>query len=156
MEASIVNPFIEGALYILDTTASLKARPVAPFLKKTSVAAGDISGVLEMTGDISGSVSITFTEKCILGIVSAMFGEEMTEMDEEITDAVGEIGNMISGRVTTKMTEMGKVVKIKLHEVKSGKGHTIEHTALEDDEDKKVLALPFETTKGNMIIEICY
>ncbi len=156
MEASIVNPFIEGALYILDTTASLKARPVAPFLKKTSAAMGDISGILEMTGDISGSVSVTFTEKCILGVVSAMFGEEIVEMDEEITDAVGEIGNMISGRVTTKMTEMGKTVKVKLHKVKSGNGHTIDHIVLADDKDKKILALPFETTKGNMIIEICY
>ena len=156
MEASIVNPFIEGALYILDTTASLKARPAAPFLKKTSAAKGDISGILDMAGDISGSVSVTFTEKCILGIVSAMFGEEIIEMDEEINDAVGEIGNMISGRVTTKMTEMGKTVKIKLHEVKAGRGHTIDHPVLEDDGDKKVLALPFETTKGNMLIEICY
>ncbi len=156
MEAEIVNPFIEGALYILDTTAFLKARPDAPFLKKNSVAQGDISGILEMTGDISGSVSVTFTEKCILGIVSAMFGEEITKMDEEINDAVGEIGNMISGHVTTKMTEMGKTVKIKLSEVKTGKGHTIGHFALEKDENKKVLALPFKTTKGNMIMEICY
>ncbi len=155
MEASMINPFIEGTLYILDTTASVKAKPESPFLKKTDTAQGDISGILEMNGDITGSIAITFTKKCILGIVSAMFGEEITEMDEEINDAVGEIGNMISGRVTTKMTEMGKTVKIKLHEVKSGKGHTIEHL-VDNREEKKVLALPFRTTKGNMVIEICY
>ncbi len=154
MEDSIINPFIEGTLYILDTTASLKVRPDPPFLKKSTTAQGDVSGILEMTGDISGSVAVTFTEKCILGIVSAMFGEEITKMDEEINDAVGEIGNMISGRVTTKMTEMGKTVQIKLHEVKAGKGHTIDH--LSPDKEKKVLALPFRTTKGNMLIEICY
>jgi len=151
MDADIVNPFVEGALYILDTTASLKAKPGAPYIKKKAEAEGDISGILELTGDISGSASVSFTEKSILGIVSAMFGEEMTQMDEEINDAVGEIGNMISGHVTTKMTEMGKTVKVKLSKVKTGKNHTIEHVG-----GKRVLALPFKTTKGNIVIEVSY
>lgn len=157
MEASMVNPFIEGTLYILNTTASVMAKPGEPFLKKNFLALGDISGILEITGDISGSASVTFTEKSILGIVSAMFGEEMTRMDEEINDAVGEIGNMISGHVTTKITEMGKNVKVRLSEVKSGKNHSIEHPASQGDGViKKILVLPFKTTKGNMVIEVCY
>jgi chemotaxis protein CheX len=151
MNAAMVNPFIEGTLYILDTTASVKARAGSPYLKKDSLAKGDISGTLSIAGDVTGSASVTFTEKSILGIVSAMFGEEMTDMDEEINDAVGEIGNMISGHVTTKMTEMGKTVRVKLNEVKSGKGHTVDHV-----EGGTVLALPFATTKGTMIIEVCY
>ncbi len=157
MDASIVNPFIEGTLYILNTTASVMAKPDAPFLKQNSAALGDISGILEMTGDISGSVAVTFTEKSILGIVSAMFGEEMTRMDEDINDAVGEIGNMISGHVTTKIVEMGKNVKVKLSEVKTGKNHIIEHFASQNHGGiKKVLAFPFKTTKGNLVIEVCY
>ena len=157
MEASMVNPFIQGTLYILNTTASVMAKPGEPFLKKNFLALGDISAILEMTGDVSGSASVTFTEKSILGIVSAMFGEEMTRMDEEINDAVGEIGNMISGHVTTKITEMGKNVRVRLSEVKSGKSHSIEHPASQgDDVTKKILVLPFQTTKGNMALEVCY
>lgn len=151
MDAAMVNPFIEGTLYILDTTASVKVRPGSPYLKKDALALGDISGTLSITGDITGSASVSFTEKSILGIVSAMFGEEMTRMDEEINDAVGEIGNMISGHVTTKMTEMGKTVRVKLAEVKTGKAHTVDHV-----EGGTVLALPFATTKGRMVIEVCY
>ena len=151
MEAAIVNPFIEGTLYILDTTASIKVRPGTPSLKKSDKAMGDISGILEMSGDLTGSVAVSFTEKSILGIVSKMFGEEMTKMDEEIIDAVGEIGNMISGYVTTKMTEMGKTVKVKLSRVEMGSGHAIGH-----DSEKQVVALPFTTTQGEMVIEVCY
>jgi len=151
MEAAMVNPFIEGTLYILDTTASLKVRPVSPYFKADSLARGDISGVLSVSGDVTGSACVSFTQKSILGIVSAMFGEEMTVMNEEIIDAVGEIGNMISGHVTTKMTEMGKSVRVKLLEVKTGKGHTVEHEG-----GGRVLALPFETTKGNLVIEVSY
>lgn len=151
MDAALVNPFIEGTLYILDTTASVKAKPGSPYVKRDSQARGDISGTLSIAGDITGSASVSFTEKSILGIVSAMFGEEMTEMDEEINDAVGEISNMISGHVTTKMTEMGKTVRVKLDQVKSGKDHTVDHV-----EGGTVLALPFATTKGSMVIEVCY
>lgn len=151
MEAEIVNPFVEGTLYILDTTASLKARPGEPYLKKNSVALGEISGILDISGDISGSASVSFTEKSILGIVSAMFGEEMTQIDDEIKDAVGEIGNMISGHVTTKMTELGKNVKVKLREVVVGRDHVINHTG-----SSRILALPFRTTRGNLLVEVSY
>ncbi|MEA1966881.1 MAG: chemotaxis protein CheX [Thermodesulfobacteriota bacterium] len=151
MEAAMVNPFVEGALYILDTTASVKVLPGKPFLKKKREALGDISGILEISGDLPGSASVSFTEQSILGIVSAMFGEEMTKMDEEITDAVGEICNMISGHVTTKIVEMGKTVKVKLSEVKAGKNHKIDHA-----HGKRVLVLPFKTTKGSVVVEVSY
>jgi chemotaxis protein CheX len=147
MDAATINPFIQGTLYILDTTASLKARPGVASLKTDAPSVGDISGVLSITGDIAGSVSISFTERSILGIVSAMFGEQMTLMDEDITDAVGEICNMVSGHVTTKMTEMGKKVRVKLQEVKTGTRHSVVNPG-------KVLVFPFETTKGNLTIGV--
>ena len=34
MDAALVNPFIEGALYILDTTASVKVKPEPIFIKQ--------------------------------------------------------------------------------------------------------------------------
>lgn len=150
MDASLVNPFIEGALYILDTTALVKVEPEPIFLKNDAVSLGDITGMLNMDGDISGSIAITFHKKSILGVVSAMFGEEMTEMNEEIDDAVGEISNMIAGQVTTKMAELGKKVKIKLTNVVSGKDHVVEHI----DGAENVLAIPFKTTKGRFFIEV--
>jgi chemotaxis protein CheX len=149
MEAALVNPFIEGTLYILDTTASVKAKPGNAFFKKNGEAQGDISGILEITGDISGTAVVSFTEKSILGIVSAMFGEEMSRIDDEIRDAVGEIGNMISGHVTTRMTELGKKVKVRLREVALGHGHPPG-----TDPDAPVLVLPFLTTKGRVTVEV--
>ncbi len=150
MDAALVNPFIEGALYILDTTAMVKVKPEPVFLKKNTISLGDITGMLNMEGDVTGSVAVTFNKNSILGVVSAMFGEEMTEMNEEIDDAVGEISNMIAGHVTTKMGEMSKKVKIKLAGVVSGKDHVIEHF----DSSEPVLAIPFKTTKGRFLIEM--
>jgi chemotaxis protein CheX len=152
MDVTFVNPFVEGALHILDTTAFVKVKPEAPFLKQDSRPQGDISGVLEIAGDLKGSAAISFSERCILGIVSAMFGEDMTEINDEITDAVGEISNMIAGHVTTKIAEMDKKVKVKFVKVCAGADENIEHI----NGGAHVLALPFRTTKGRMVIEVCY
>jgi chemotaxis protein CheX len=152
MDASLVNPFIEGTLHILDTTAFVKVKPSSPFIKKDQKSLGDISGFLEITGDISGTAAVTFSEKSILGIVSAMFGEEMTRINEEITDAVGEISNMVAGHVTTKISETGKKVKVKFKEIKSGAGSPIQHHA----GVPHVLAIPFRTTQGKVVIEVCH
>lgn len=151
MEASVVNCFVEGAFHILDTTASVKVKPEPPYIERESLPKGAITGLLTIDGEISGTAAVTFTESSILAIVSAMFGEKMTEINEEITDAVGEIGNMISGQVNTKMTEMGKGVKVKLAEVKEGEGHIAGHTP-----GKKIVVLPFRSTKGNFWVEVSY
>ncbi len=152
MEAALVNPFVEGTLHILDTTAFVKVKPESPFLKKDSKNQGDISGMMEISGDLTGSAVISFSEKSILGIVSAMFGEDMTKIDDEITDAVGEISNMVAGHVTTKIAELDKKVKVKFKEVKIGSGTMIEHV----EGAEYVLALPFQTTKGKLVIEVAY
>jgi len=152
MDVALVNPFIEGTLHILDTTALVKVKPEPPFLKEDTVHHGDISGLLTVDGDLEATVAISFTEKSILGIVSAMFGEEMTEINEEITDAVGEISNMIAGHVTTKIGELGKKVKVKFVRVVTGRTEEILHT----EAGSHVVGIPFRTTKGKVLLEICY
>jgi len=75
--------------------AFVKAEAEKPYPKKDNIAQGDVSGVVGFTGDANGTVSVTFDELCILKIVSSMFGEEMTAINDEIADAVGELTNMI-------------------------------------------------------------
>jgi len=152
MDVMLVNPFIEGTLHILDTTAFVKVKPEIPFLKTDSLAQGDITGFLEISGDLEGTAAISFTEKSILGIVSAMFGEDMTEINEEITDAVGEISNMVAGHVTTKIAELDKKIKVKFVKVLIGNDQTIPHT----EAGSHVVSIPFRTTKGKMVVEVSY
>ena len=152
MDAALVNPFIEGVLHIIGTTAFVKVKPVEPFLKKNRESLGDISGILEISGDLSGNAVISFSKKSILGIVSTMFGEDMTRIDEEIHDAVGEISNMIAGHATTKIGEMGKQVKIKFKKILTAGDFPADHM----EETSPVFVLPFKTTKGKVVLEICY
>ena len=76
--------------------------------------------------------------------------EEMTQIDDEIKDAVGEIVNTVCGQVKTKMAEKGKTCNVKLKDVLMNEALIIEHL-----KDKPVIVVPFSSSKGNFEVEIC-
>ena len=150
MDAKMINPFINATLNVLETMAFTKAEAEKPYLKKNDVAQGDVSGVIGFTGATNGTVAVTFDEGCILKIVTNMFGEEMTEINNEITDAVGEITNMISGQARKELEEIGKKFHGAIPTVVTGKNHKLETMT----KGPKV-AIPFKTEAGSFTIEVC-
>ena len=151
MDAKLINPFLESTLHVLQTIAGINADKGKPYLKENNIAVGDVSGVIGLAGDMNGMISVTFTEKCILHIVTGMFGEEMKELNDEIGDAVGEIANMISGQARQKLEAMGTNLQAAIPSVVMGKGHTITHVT-----KQPVVALPFSTSGGDFTIEVCF
>ena len=151
MDAKLINPFIESALHVLETLASIKAEAEKPYLKKDQVAKGDVTGVIGLVGDTKGTISISFTENSILAIVSNMFGDKMEELNEEIKDAVGEITNMISGQARQKLDELGRSFDSSIPTVISGKNHTVTHITTHP-----IIAIPFITDHGKFTIEVCF
>jgi len=150
MDVSIINPFINATLNILETMAFVKSEAGKPYLKKDNVAQGDVSGIVGFTGETKGTVCVTFDELCILKIVSNMFGEEMQKINDEITDAVGELTNMISGQARKELAEMDKVFQGGIPIVVTGKNHKLETKT----KGPKV-AIPFKTDFGSFTIEVC-
>ena len=151
MDAIIINPFINATLNVLETMAFTKAKVGKPYVKKDDIAKGDITGVIGITGNENGTISVTFDEKSILKIGSNMFGEEMTAINSEIADAVGELTNMISGQARKELEEIGKVYQAAIPSVITGKNHTIVHIS-----DGPKIAIPFSTEVGTFTIEVCF
>ena len=150
MDVKLINPFITATTNVLETMAFTKSQAGKPYLKKDDAAHGDVSGVIGFTGETNGTVSVTVDESCILKIVSNMFGEEMTEINNEITDAVGEITNMISGQARKELEEMGKLFHGAIPSVISGKNHTLETMT-----KGPRIAIPFKTDAGSFTIIVC-
>jgi len=150
MDVKIINPFINATLNVLQTMAFVKSEAGKPYLKKDNIAQGDVSGVIGFTGEKNAAVTVTFDEVCILKIVSNMFGEKMTEINEDITDAVGELTNMISGQARRELEEMGKLFHGGIPTVVTGKNHKL----ITKTNGPKI-AIPFNTDAGNFTIEVC-
>ncbi|MCP4719902.1 MAG: chemotaxis protein CheX [Desulfobacteraceae bacterium] len=151
MDVKLINPFINATLSVLETMAFITVTAGKPYVKKDNVAIGDVTGVLGLTGVANGTISVSFEEKCILTIVSNMFGETMERLDDDISDAVGELTNMISGQARRELEQIGKVFKAAIPSVVTGKNHSIRHYS----EGPKI-AIPFSTEGGEFTIEVCF
>jgi chemotaxis protein CheX len=151
MNVEYINPFLRATLNVLKTMAFTEAVAGKPYVKKEEVAHGDISGIIGITGDATGSMSISFTENCICHIVSNMFGENISNLNPEVEDAVGEITNMISGDARRELAEKGITLQGAIPTVVTGKNHAIKHQA-----KGPTIAIPFSTKAGNFVVEFCF
>lgn len=151
MDVTYINPFINATLNVLETMAFTMAEAGKPYLKEDEVAKGDVTGVIGLTGEVKGTMSVSFTEESILNIVSSMLGEEMKELNEEIKDAVGEITNMISGKARQELDGLGRSLKAAIPTVIMGTNHIIRHITTHP-----IIAIPFSTNNGEFTIEVCF
>jgi chemotaxis protein CheX len=150
MNVKFINPFLEGTISVLKTMAFVEPRAGKPYLKMDSIAKGDISGIIGLTGSATGSLAVSFSEEAILKIVSNMLGENIKTMDSDIKDAVGEITNMISGVARKNLEAEGFNIQAAIPTVVSGKNHSIAHVL-----GGPSLIIPFEIDDGTFVIDVC-
>ncbi len=150
MDVRYINPFLTGTINVLKTMAAVDPTPGKPYLKKNSLAVGDVSGIIGLTGSVAGSMALSFSEKAILKIVSNMLGEELTEVNGDIADAVGEITNMVSGASRKELESIGLTITAAIPTVISGKNHSIKHVL-----GGPSLIIPFETENGPFVVDVC-
>ena len=151
MNVGLVNPLLAATVNILEKVAGIGADVQKPFLKTNPTGKGAVSGVISLKGNHTGTAAVSFSEKCILQVVSKMFGEEIKELNNDIKDAVGEITNMISGLATQLYEKEGLVLKASLDQVLMGKNHSIPHLP-----DLPVLGIPVNTEWGEITVEVCF
>ncbi len=150
MDAKLINPFVNATMQVLTTMASTRAKVGKPFLKKDNIACGDVTGIVGITGDVVGTVSITFDSPSIFHIVSAMLGEEINDLDDGITDAVGELANMISGQARRELEEKGRLLHGSIPTVITGRNHMLIHVARGPK-----IGIPFDLEIGKFTMEVC-
>lgn len=132
--------------------AQTQLKAEKPSLKKDETARGDVSGLIGMVGpQTKGSLSISFEESLALAIMEKMLGERPSDINEEVTDMVGEITNMVTGGAKNMLGEKGYEFDMATPIVVSGKGHTINHKG-----DGPKVIIPFHSDDGKAYIEVCF
>ena len=152
MNVEFINPFLSSLINVLSTMAQTQLKTGKPRIKTDEIACGDVSGLIGMVGpQTRGSFSITFDEGLALTIMERMLGERPDAIDEEVTDMVGEITNMVTGGAKNLLGEKGFDFDMATPIVVSGKGHTITHKS----QGKKII-MPFSCDAGNANIEVSF
>lgn len=152
MDVELAKPFVKAAMDVIGTMAFITPRAGKPFVKKNSIATGDVTGLVGLTGDgKKGSVSISFQKGCAVTMVKNMLGDDIQDIVQDVKDAVGEITNMISGQARVGLVDMGLKLQGSTPSVIMGDNHTIAHMT-----SALAIAIPFSCEAGTFTLEFCF
>lgn len=149
-DVNFINPFLQAVVDTFFKLANMKLTPGKPFVKEKDAPRGDISGVISIKGKLKGSIALTLSEGVAVGAVQSLTGEPKKGIDSDVRDLVGELTNIISGQGRRVLADMGHHFEAAIPEIIIGKEHIIKHQA-----NGPILAIPFNTSEGELVVEIC-
>ncbi len=148
MDPAFIRPFISSVQNVFSMMLQLQVEVQDPALIDATSATYDVSGIIGLSGDVVGSVVISFPTEAAERIVTVFTGMEMTVEHEDFTDAVGELINMVSGNA--KADFENRDVSISCPSVVTGPNHAIGRP-----KDIPCIGIPCETDCGNFVLEVC-
>ena len=147
MDSSYIMPFVTSIQNVFEMMIQLPVQVGKPALKEAGAPSNDISGIIGMSGDVEGSVVLSFPKATAERVVSLFTGTEMTYTHEDFADAIGELVNMISGGAKAKFT--GKQVSISCPSVVIGSEHIVVGR-----KDVVCVILPCQCDCGDFAVEV--
>ena len=142
-----VNPFVICTMHAFQNFVGFDLTAGHPhFSCKELVFDEDISAIINLSGNIQGSVVISMKRKFAIKITNTLVGSEHTEMDDDIVDAIGELVNIIIGNVKQELPA-GENIHISVPVIVKG----TDHMAAWLSEHTRVLTISFRHED-----DICY
>lgn len=86
---------------------------------------GGVSAIIGIAGDFSALIRSHCTLEAALEIAGILLDEKMSEVNEDVEDAIGELANMLAGGLKGKFAESGAKLEIAIPSVISGKQYAI-------------------------------
>lgn len=97
-----------------------------------------VTSMVGLAGSHSGIIAIHCPKKLALMVTSNMLGMDVTEVDEDVNDAMGEIANMVGGDVKHIFSPKGADINLSIPTVIYGSDY-----ALESISNSDALVMPF-------------
>ncbi|MEM6258757.1 MAG: chemotaxis protein CheX [Planctomycetota bacterium] len=123
MDPAYITPFISSISNVFETMLQLPVSVGTPDIKSEATPTYDVSGIIGMTGDVEGTVVLSFPTATAERAVTLFTGMEMPADDDDFADAIGELVNMVSGGAKAQFE--GKSVGISTPTVIMGSGHNV-------------------------------
>jgi chemotaxis protein CheX len=146
MKAEWINAFIMATR---DTFSKMIVLPVEagkPYLLTEAVNVKDISGMIGLSGTIRGAVVLGFPEHTAINVVNKFLGEKFTQLCPDMSDAIGELVNIIAGYV--KKFIQNEKFGISLPSTARGSKHMVYMPKY-----APTIVIPFESEAGPFVLE---
>ncbi|MBI9044891.1 MAG: chemotaxis protein CheX [Anaerolineaceae bacterium] len=120
-----MNPFVEAASEVLQAEIQATVKRGTLSLQKSALTSNDITVLITLVGQVQGVVLYSMAMETGLGFVSRITEQQFTEFDNLAQSGVAEMGNVITGRATVKLSEAGFNSMISPPTLIQGQGITI-------------------------------
>lgn len=149
MKSEYVIPFIDAAVDTFETMCDMTPKRCGDIvLEKGVFPTYDTIAILGMSGTVRGAVMLTMPTDVACKLVGGFVGEEIEEVNAELTDGLGELLNILAGAAIAKLTDLK--IKISLPTVLIGKT-----PMLSGNQNSPWLIVPMSfDTGGKFVIKI--
>lgn len=149
--AAAVNPslivqFVRSVREVLSTMVGMETTVGKPHLKTQPTTSYDVSGIIGFSGQVIGSMVVSFPQGVAERIVEAFAGTKLSPDTPDFADAVGELANMIAG---SAKKDLGGSASITVPSVIIGPGHTVARLA-----EVPCVVIPCSTPVGEFAVEV--
>jgi len=142
----LIVPFVNSVRNVFATMVRVKTEILRPIVKGDPTPSYDVSSIIGFTGEITGSVVVSFQMSAAEKLVTAFAGTPITRDSPDFADALGELANMIAG---SAKKDLGVTAGITTPSVVMGSGHTIARL-----KDVPCLLIPCKTEVGDFAVEV--
>ena len=126
MKAEYLNPFVDSVSELFNTMLSCKATRQNISASKGGQFSGALTSMIGLGGHVKGAVALSFPEETALALAGNLLCMEVSEMNQEVSDAMAEMVNIVAGSAKTKFKDADKnPVDISLPTVVYGNNFTI-------------------------------
>lgn len=142
----LIVPFINSVRQVFATMVKIPTTVERPHLKTVPAPQYDVSAIVGFSGDVIGSVVVSFQQKAAVAMVSSFAGMPIDPATSDFADAVCELANMIAGGAKK---DLGHNASITVPSVVIGAGHQIARLS-----DVPCLVVPCKTEVGDFAVEV--
>jgi chemotaxis protein CheX len=148
MDPTHIAAFISSTTNVFTTMLQLPVTTGDPAVKRGNSSPHDVSGIIGVSGQVSGSIVLSFPSDVATNIASLLIGSEVAADSEDFADAIGEICNMVSGNAKAIFAKDGGV-SISVPSVVIGQNHIVSSQS-----GSPTIQIPCQTDCGDFIVEI--
>lgn len=148
MDVKYLNPFVEAATEVLSTEIKSPVFRGELRLEKSSLTTDDVTVLICLVGQIYGVVMLGMSTATGLGITSEILGQDFEKFDSLAQSGVAELGNVITGCATIKLSKTGIQSNISPPTLITGK--KVQVSTL----DFQRIVVPLQTRHGDLIVHL--
>lgn len=125
MNVKFLNPFLDAAYEVLQIETGLALKRGELGLEKSTYVTDDVTVIIALVGMVSGNVFYSMPYTTGTALASRMMGEPLETFDNLAQSGIAELGNVITGRASVKLSEAGYESTISPPTLLLGKGATL-------------------------------